>query len=116
MKHFFLFVVFFINSFLFAQTKINGQVIDYDTTIPIAFAKITYESKTFTTDWEGKFSIEVSDFKKPVYVFYKGYYDKSAYPSKDNMLFIVKLITNINLAQNEIYSDNKLNKIIKKVY
>jgi hypothetical protein len=116
MKHFFLFVVLFINSFLFAQTKINGQVIDYDTTIPIAFAKITYNSKTFTADWEGKFTIDVSDFKKPVYVFYKGYYDKSAYPTKDNMLFIIKLITNINIAQNEIYSDNKVNKIIKKVY
>uniref|UniRef100_UPI0040493D7A DUF5686 family protein n=1 Tax=Flavobacterium sp. TaxID=239 RepID=UPI0040493D7A len=116
MKQFFLFVVLFINSLLFAQTKVKGQVIDYDTTIPIAFAKITYESKTFTTDWEGKFNILVSDFKKPVYVFYKGYYDKSAYPVNDNMLFIIKLITNINLPQNEIYSDNKVNKIIKKVY
>jgi hypothetical protein len=116
MKQFFLFVVIFTNSFLFAQTKINGQVIDYDTTIPIAFAKITHESKTFTTDWEGKFTIKVSDFKKPIYVFYKGYYDKSAYASKDNMLFIIKLITNINLPQNEIYSDNKVNKIIKQVY
>ena len=116
MKQLLLFVVIFINTSLFAQTKIKGQVIDYDTTIPIAFAKITYESKTFITDWEGKFSIEVSDFKKPVYVFYKGYYNKSAYPAKDNMLFIIKLITNINLPQNEIYSDNKVNKIIKKVY
>ena len=116
MKQLFLFVVIFINSFLFAQTKINGQVIDYDTTIPIAFAKITHESKTFTTDWEGKFTIKVNDFKKPIYVFYKGYYDKSAYASKDNMLFTIKLITNINLPQNEIYSDNKVNKIIKQVY
>jgi len=116
MKQVFLFVVILINSFLFAQNKIKGQVIDYDSTIPIAFAKITYESKTFITDWEGKFTIAVSDYKKPVYVFYKGYYDKSAYPNKDNMLFIVKLITNINLVQNEVYSDNKVNKIIKKVY
>lgn len=116
MKKFFIFVTILIQSFLFAQTKIKGQVIDYDTTIPIAFAKITYESKTFITDWEGKFVITVNDFKKPVYVFYKGYYDKSCYPINNNKLFIVKLITNINLPQNEIYSDNNVNKIIKNVY
>jgi hypothetical protein len=116
MKHFFLFVIVFINSLMFAQTKIKGQVIDFDTTIPIAFAKVTYESKTFITDWEGKFTIEVNDFKKPVYVYYKGYYDKNSYPVNNNQLFIIKLVTNINLKNNELYSDHKVNVIVKKVY
>lgn len=116
MRHFLLFSFLLLINLCFAQTKINGQVIDFDTTIPIAFAKITYESKTFTTDWEGKFTIEVNDFKKPIYVFYKGYYDKSDYPIDNNKLFIVKLITNINIRNNEIYSDQKVNIIIKKIY
>jgi len=49
MKHILLLVTIFLSNFLVAQTKINGQVIDFDTTIPVAFAKITYESKTFMT-------------------------------------------------------------------
>ena len=116
MKHILLLAAIFISNFLVAQTKINGQVIDFDTTIPVAFAKITYESKTFMTDWEGKFSINVSDFKKPVYVAYKGYYEKSSYPVNNGKLFIVKMIMNINVKNNEVYSDQKVNLIIKKVY
>ena len=37
----------------------QGQVIDYDTTVPIAFAKITYYNKTILSNWEGKFSIDI---------------------------------------------------------
>lgn len=116
MKQFLILVVFLISNFLVAQTKINGQVIDFDTTIPVAFAKITYESKTFITDWEGKFSLIVSDFKKPVYVTYKGYYEKSSYPENNGKLFVIKMITNINIKNSEIYSDQKVNVIVKKVH
>lgn len=116
MKQILILVTFFLSNFLVAQTKINGQVVDFDTTIPVAFAKITYESKTFMTDWEGKFSLVVSDFKKPVYVTYKGYYEKSCYPVNNEKLFVVKMITNINIKNNEIYSDQKVNLIVKKVY
>ena len=116
MKQILILVIFFLSNFLVAQTKINGQVVDFDTTIPVAFAKITYESKTFMTDWEGKFSLNVSDFKKPVYVTYKGYYEKSCYPVNNEKLFVVKMITNINIKNNEIYSDQKVNLIVKKVY
>ena len=84
-----LFFLLLTISFL-AQTKIKGQVIDFDTTIPIAFAKITYEKTTVFADWEGKFSIEIEDFKKPMYVTYKGYYEKPAYASNDGNLFIIK--------------------------
>lgn len=116
MKQILALVLFFLSDFLIAQTKINGQVIDFDTTIPVAFAKITYESKTFMTDWEGKFTILVTDFKKPVYTSYKGYYEKSSYPVNNGKLFIVKMVTNINIKNNEIYSDQKVNLIVKKVY
>lgn len=116
MKQILILVIFFLSNFLVAQTKINGQVIDFDTTIPVAFAKITYESKTFITDWEGKFSLVVSDFKKPVYITYKGYYEKSSYPVNNGKLFVIKMITNINIKNSEIYSDQKVNLIVKKVH
>lgn len=104
-----------ITNFIFGQTKISGQVIDYDTTIPIAFAKITYEKTTVFADWEGKFSIEITDLKKPLNVHYKGYYEKPAYASNDGKLFIIKLTQDINKVKNEYYSLNKVNHIIRKV-
>ena len=115
MRYSYLFFILFFTHFIFGQTKIKGQVIDFDTTIPIAFAKITYENTTVFADWEGKFSIEINDFKKPLYVIYKGYYEKPAYASNDGTLFIVKLTQDINKVKNEYYSLNKVNHIIKKV-
>ena len=94
MKYFWLFATLFISNFLFSQTKIKGQVIDFDTTIPIAFAKITHDGKTITTDWEGKFAVDVVVFEKPIIASYKGYYDKSAYAKKSTTLLLIKLITN----------------------
>lgn len=115
MRYSYLLLILFFTNFIFGQTKIKGQVIDFDTTIPIAFAKITYEKTTVFADWEGKFSIEITDFKKPLYVIYKGYYEKPAYASNDGTLFIVKLTQDINKVKNEYYSLNKVNHIIKKV-
>ena len=115
MRYSYLFSLLFFTHFIFGQTKIKGQVIDFDTTIPIAFAKITYEKTTVFADWEGKFSIEISDFKKPLYVTYKGYYEKPAYASNEGNLFIVKLTQDINKVKNEYYSFNKVNHIIKNV-
>ncbi len=104
-----------ITSFLYGQKTIKGQVIDFDTTIPIAFAKITHDKKTTFTDWEGKFSIEVSDFKKPLYVNYKGYYEKPAFATKNDSFFIIKLTQDLNKVSEEYYSQNKVNLIVKKV-
>jgi len=115
MRYSYLILLLLLSSTIFGQTKIKGQVIDFDTTIPIAFAKITYEKTTVFADWEGKFSIEISDFKKPMYVRYKGYYEKPAYATNDVSLFIVKLTQDINKIKNEYYSLNKVNHIIKKV-
>lgn len=115
MRYSYLLLILFFTNFIFGQTKIKGQVIDFDTTIPIAFAKITYEKTTVFADWEGKFSIEITDFKKPLYIKYKGYYEKPTYASNDGSLFIIKLTQDINKVKNEYYSLNKVNHIIKKV-
>jgi hypothetical protein len=115
MRYSYLLFILFFTSFVFGQTKINGQVIDFDTTVPIAFAKVTYEKATVLTDWEGKFTIEISDLKKPFFVRYKGYYEKPSYGSSDGKLFIVKLTQDINQKKLEYYSDNKVNHIVKNV-
>ena len=67
MRYTSLLFLLLLTNLIFGQTKIKGQVIDFDTTIPIAFAKITYEKTTVFADWEGKFSIEITDLKKPLY-------------------------------------------------
>ena len=115
MRYSYLLFLLLLTNFIFGQTKIKGQIIDFDTTIPIAFAKITYDKTTVFADWEGKFSIEVTDFKKPLYIRYKGYYEKPAYASNDGNLFIIKLTQDINKVKNEYYSLNKVNHIVKKV-
>ena len=115
MKYFWLFATLFISNFLFSQTKIKGQVIDFDTTIPIAFATITHDGKTITTDWEGKFAVDVIVFEKPIIASYKGYYDKSAYAKKSTTLLLIKLITNTKERKAELYTNQKVNTIIKKV-
>ena len=66
MKYFWLFLCFFITTSFVAQTKIKGQIIDFDTKVPIAFATITYNNTKFNADWEGKFSVNVNDFKVPI--------------------------------------------------
>ncbi|MFT7250860.1 MAG: hypothetical protein ACI9FW_000577 [Flavobacterium sp.] len=115
MRYSYLLFLLLLTNFIFGQTKIKGQVIDFDTTIPIAFAKITYEKKTVFADWEGKFSLEITDFKKPLYIRYKGYYEKPTYVVNDGKLFIIKLTQDINKIKNEYYSLNKVNHIVKKV-
>ena len=115
MRHYLLLFFICISVFVFGQKTIKGQVIDFDTTIPIAFAKISYNKKVTFTDWEGKFSIEVEDFKKPLYVTYKGYYEKPAYAINDGTFFIIKLTQDINKIKEEYYSQNKVNLIVKKV-
>ena len=74
MKYFWLFLCFFISLSSVAQTKIKGQVIDFDSKVPIAFASISYDNKKFNADWEGKFTIDVKDIKIPARINFKGYY------------------------------------------
>ena len=115
MRYSYLLFLLLLTNFIFGQTKIKGQVIDFDTTIPIAFAKITYDKTTVFADWEGKFSLEITDFKKPLHIRYKGYYEKPSYALNDGKLFIIKLTQDINKIKNEYYSLNKVNHIVKKI-
>jgi hypothetical protein len=93
----------------------QGQIIDYDTTVPIAFAKIKYNSKTTTSNWEGKFSLEIKDDKKPIVFSYKGYYDKNYYLSVGANYLLIKMINDNSSKENEVFSENQVNEIIKKV-
>lgn len=115
MKYFWLFLSLFITHNFIAQNKVKGQVIDYDTKVPIAFASITYNNSKFNADWEGKFSIEVKDFKLPIKVNFKGYYEKITYPQPKVYNITIKLINDLNEKKAEIYTENKVNNIIKKV-
>ena len=109
-----LFIIVFCN-FSFSQKLTKGQVIDYDTTVPIAFAKISYNNKTITTNWEGKFSIEIQDDNKPIIVNYKGYYEKTHYLTVGNKSLLIKMVNDNTLKEQEIYSENLVNLIVKKV-
>ncbi len=93
----------------------QGQIIDFDSTVPVAFAKIAYNNKIIAADWEGKFSIEIVNNNKPLVCSYKGYYDKNYYLSKDATFLLIKMIRNEVLKKTEIYSDNEVNLLIKKV-
>lgn len=115
MKYFWLFLCFIISTTFFGQTKIKGQVIDIDNTVPIAFASVSYNKNYITADWEGKFSIEVKDTKLPIKINYKGYYEKAVYVTDANTVMIIKLTTDLNDKKAEIYSEIKVNNIIKKV-
>ena len=113
MRYSYLLFLLLLTNFIFGQTKIKGQIIDFDTTIPIAFAKITYDKTTVFADWEGKFSIEITDFKKPIYIRYKGYYEKPAYASNDGNLFIIKLTQDINKVKNEYQKNTQPEKALE---
>lgn len=93
----------------------QGQVIDFDTTVPIAFAKINYNNKTIISDWEGKFSIDVKDDKKPIIFKYKGYYDKTHYFTEGAKFLIIKMVNDNTMKEKEIYSENEVNLIVKKI-
>ena len=115
MKYFWLFLCFIITNSFVAQTKIKGQIIDFDSKVPIAFATITYNNTKFNADWEGKFSVNVNDFKLPIKVNFKGYYEKITYPEPKVVNITIKLVNDLNEKKAEIYTENGVNNIIKKV-
>ena len=93
----------------------QGQILDFDTNVPIAFAKITYNNKTIASDWEGKFSITIKDEAKPIVFSYKGYYDKNYYLTVGAKTISIKMVSDNSLEKEEIYSEKLVNEIIKKV-
>ena len=66
MRNFWIISFLIYCSHTFSQKIMQGQIIDFDTTVPIAFAKISYNNNTFTSDWEGRFSLEIINDKKPI--------------------------------------------------
>lgn len=115
MNYFWCFWCFFFTVSSLAQTKIKGQVIDFDNAVPIAFASITYNKSTINADWEGKFSLTIEDLKSPVKINYKGYHEKIVYASNSTTHVTIKLINDINSNKKEIFSEIEVNNIIKKV-
>ncbi len=115
MQKLFISLLLFFCLLSFGQTKIKGQVIDFDTTIPLAFADVLYQGKIYKTDWEGKFELAITEFEKPIIIKHKGYYDKFAYAKKDGSFLLIKATTNINEIKSILYTDNKVNKIVKQV-
>lgn len=105
----------FVSFISLGQTKIKGQVIDYDTTIPLAFANIYYLDTHIKTDWEGRFEVTISAHDKPILVTYKGYFDKYAYVSKNQDFIIIKATHDTNQKREPLYTENFVNKIIKQV-
>jgi hypothetical protein len=115
MNYFWCFWCFFFTVSSLAQTKIKGQVIDFDNAVPIAFASITHNKYTINADWEGKFSLTIEDLKSPVKINYKGYHEKIVYASNSTTHVTIKLITDINSNKKEIFSEIEVNNIIEKV-
>lgn len=115
MNYFWLFWCCLVTPILVAQTPVKGQIIDFDNAVPIAFASISYNKTKLTADWEGKFSIVITDLKLPIKVSYKGYLEKVVYVSNTTNLLTVKLIADQSNQHAEVYSEIEVNNIIKKV-
>jgi hypothetical protein len=100
---------------VFSQKMTQGQVLDYDSGVPIAFAKISYNNNTILSNWEGKFSIEIQDNKQPILFYYPGYFDKTYYQTLGQKTIVIKMIANQKKKSQEIFTETKVDAIIKKV-
>jgi len=115
MNYFWSLLCFLFSSSLIAQTNIKGQVVDFDSTVPIAFALISYNKAIISADWEGKFNLTVEDPKLPIKINYPGYHEKIAYTDALSKIITIKLIPDLNRKRTEIYSEIQVNNIMKKV-
>lgn len=116
MRYIFFWFVLFHTAISFGQDKIKAQIIDIDSRVPLAYAKVEYLGKTLTTTWEGKFEIAITEHDKPLIIKYKGYQTKNVYISPNQDLVIIKMAIDLNTFEKvEIYTDNKVNKLVKKV-
>jgi len=115
MRNFWIFTLLIYCSFTYSQKIMQGQIVDFDTTIPIAFAAISYNNKVITSNWEGKFTIEIINDKKPILFSYKGYYDKNYFLTEGTHFLMIKMVTNDSQKNQELYSENKVNRLIKNV-
>lgn len=115
MRYSFLLLVLFTTAISLGQNKIKAQVIDIDSRVPLAYCKVEYNSKIVKTTWEGKFDLEITAYDKPLTISYKGYQTKTLYISRGQELVTIKMAIDLNTYEKvEIYTDNYVNKIIKK--
>ena len=115
MKFYFLFLWLLLTTCGLAQQKINAVVVDIDSDIPLAFAKVLYNNNSFLTDWEGKISIEITNPKNPLQISFARYFTKYAYVNEKNNFMVIKMVQNPQEKYNFLLTDNKVNKIVKKV-
>ncbi|MEZ4854749.1 DUF5686 family protein [Flavobacterium sp.] len=115
MQKIFVFFLLLFTAFGFSQTTIKGQVIDLDTTIPIAFAEILYNGATTKTNWEGHFELQITSFEKPIIINHKGYYQKFAFAKKNSSFLVIKIVSNTSEEKETQYTENSVNKLIKQV-
>lgn len=115
MRAFALIFVLFSSLSATAQQIKQGQVIDFDTNLPIAFAKVSYNGVNLETNWEGKFTTTEQSNNLPITVVYKGYYNKTYYLPKKVEYFIIKMVIDRSQEKEEIYSDFLVNDYVKRI-
>ena len=76
MKKTLFFLLFLLSQHFFSQEIMKGQVLDFDTTVPVAIANIGYNNVELVADWEGKFEIKIAPGNQPIVFSKKGYYTK----------------------------------------
>jgi carboxypeptidase-like protein/TonB-dependent receptor-like protein len=98
---------------LHKQTVLSGKVIDNDTKEPLPYANILFNKKGLTTDFNGNFSVVLSDSTNTVKVSYLGYY------VFDTIISIPKkLIISLNpqmIGLDEVVIESKVQKITSVV-
>lgn len=115
MKKTLFFLLFLLSQHFFSQEIMKGQVLDFDTTVPVAFANIGYNNVEIVADWEGKFEIKIAPGNQPIVFSKKGYYTKNHYLTIGKPYLIVKLVSDDSQKDQELFSDNLVNTILQKV-
>lgn len=115
MRYFIGVLLLFFSTILVAQKTYQGQVVDSENLTPLAFSKVTADGKTVLTDWEGRFSIQIENDKTPIFFSYKGYKDFKYTIYQATNFLLIKLEFDYLQKDVEIYSEKRVNSIVKKV-
>lgn len=80
-----LLLAFFLSSNCYAQTKISGKVLDFDSGLPIELAHVieSINQRATITDENGEFKIEIGSFPVMLYVSHIGY-ETTSFLLKEN--------------------------------
>ncbi|WPY98307.1 DUF5686 family protein [Christiangramia sp. OXR-203] len=80
-----------ITTFGFAQSKVNGRVIDSETSEPLAYARISLKNDTVLTNIDGSFELLVGKEVVEVRISYVGYETISTRINEDTKYLQIKL-------------------------